>query len=131
MFTLKSTAAAGAALMVAGVLSVSTHAFGNAKETSVLTFNTPIALPSVTLAAGTYIFERADETNPHVVQVLSRDRKQVYLLTHTRDVERPDGMRSDRPVVFGESPNGVAPIKAWFPAGQSLGHEFVYNTRGR
>jgi hypothetical protein len=45
----------------------------------------------------------------------------------TMRVERNPGTGTDRQVVLGESPRGVAPpILAWYPEGGSTGHQFIY-----
>ena len=65
MFTFKSAAAVVGAVVV--VLGVSLRARGNVPDTTYLTFNRAVSSPGVTLAPGTYIFERADQNTPDVV----------------------------------------------------------------
>jgi hypothetical protein len=98
-------------------------------HTAYLTFSGPVALPGVTLGAGTYIFELADPDIAGVVSVRSRDRRQTYFMGFTIPVSRPQGMGTDRPVSFMESHAGVAPpIKAWYPRDEAMGHQFMWNT---
>jgi hypothetical protein len=126
MFTLKS-AAVSVAVVAAVILGVSFHARANVPDTSYLTFSRAVSLPGVTLPAGTYIFERADQNVPDIVRVLSRDRKKVYLTTYTISIPRPQGL-GDRVVLFGEAAGGIAPpVRAWFPAGEVMGHQFNYD----
>ena len=74
-------------------------------RTTQLTFSKPFSLPGVTLAAGTYIFERAaPETAIEIVRVSSRDRRFIYYTGFTELVEKPRGLAS--PVAFGEAPAG-------------------------
>ena len=117
----------GAAL-VAVVLVGSVEAWGDARRTNYLTFNTPIALPGVALPPGTYIFELADsEVSLELVRVLSRDRAHVYVTAFTHAIERPRDMSPDRYVSFAEVSKGMTPaITAWFPVGERVGHQFVY-----
>lgn len=115
------------ALMVGFLLAASSEVWGVSNDRSYLTFNRSVAIPGVTLAAGTYIFERAQLDKPDIVRVLSRDRTHVYLTAFTRPTARPAALRDDSLVVLGEAPRGEAPpIKAWFPLGSRVGHEFIY-----
>ena len=96
------------------------------ERTTQLTFSKPIALPGVTLAAGTYVFERAAPLSAiEVVRVSSRDRRSVYFMGFTQLVEKPRGMTS--PITFGEAPAGSpVPVREWYPTGSSTGHRFLY-----
>ena len=96
------------------------------ERTTQLTFSKPIALPGVTLAAGTYVFERAAPLSAiEVVRVSSRDRRSVYFMGFTQLVEKPRGMTS--PITFGEAPAGSPiPVREWYPTGSSTGHRFLY-----
>ena len=97
----------------------------DSNRTTQLTFSKPFSLPGVTLAAGTYIFERASESAIEVVRVSSGDRRFVYYMGFTQLVEKPRGVTS--PITFGEAPAGSAiPVREWYPAGTSTGHRFVY-----
>ena len=93
-----------------------------------LTFNQPVALPGVSLAPGTYIFELASPLDDHsLVRVSSRDRRHVYLTAFTNAVERPRNLRDDQVIVFGEAPaTAPRPIAIWYPYGISTGREFIY-----
>jgi len=91
-----------------------------------LTFSKPISLPGVTLAAGTYVFERAAPLSAiEVVRVSSRDHRFVYYTGFTELVERPS--RNTQQITFGEAAAGSAlPIKEWYPTFTSTGHRFLY-----
>jgi hypothetical protein len=126
------------ALMACGAIilgfSMATSAAVNARalgSRNVLTFSGPVALPGVTLGAGTYAFEVLDsESGGGVVRVLDESRTRIYLTAITLPVSRPAGMPKDAWVSFGEAPRGSAtPIRAWFPDRGMLGHEFIYNRR--
>jgi hypothetical protein len=119
-------AAFGAGILVLAI-AVSANALGDARHSSSLRFNTPFALPGVTLPPGTYIFERADPLRMDLVRILSQDRSKAYLTAFTQLVERPKGIRADRQVSFAEVPRGLTPpITAWYPIGDSVGHLFIY-----
>jgi hypothetical protein len=119
-------------LVLAGLLGAASVARGDVAHVNYLTFSAPFALPGVTLPAGTYTFELAIPGSYDVVRVMSRDRGQLYLTAFTKRVERPRGLPNNRQIVFQEVPAGMTPpIKAWFPIGQSVGHEFVYPAGSR
>ena len=114
-------------VVLASLLGAASVALGDVAHVNYLTFKAPFALPGVTLPAGTYTFESVIPGSYDVVRVMSRDRRQSYLTVFTRRVERPRGLPANRQVVFQEAPTGVAqPIKTWFPIGQSIGHQFIY-----
>ena len=112
-------------------ITASVHATG-ALHTNYLTFSAPVALPGVALPAGTYIFEVVIPGSADVVRVTSRDGAHVYVTAFTRRVDRPAGLRAGSLVVFNEVPAGMTPpVKAWFPIGESMGHEFIYPANSR
>ena len=96
-----------------------------------LTFSGPVALPGVTLHGTTYSFQVVDHrTSGNVVSVRDVATRQPVFLGITRRVDRPAGTKKRSSVVFGESSRGVPPpIVAWYPAGDSVGHQFVYGSR--
>lgn len=110
------------------VLSLSAPASASpAAETTYLTLATPVALPGVTLAPGTYIFERADENKPDVVRILSADRQKVFLTKHTITVARPAHLDDEQPLTVAEAAAGTAPrVLTWFALGADDGHAFIY-----
>src|SRR6266478_313871 len=72
------------------VAVASSSAWGTEHRTHYLTFNAPVGLPGVGLAAGTYIFELADPAaDLSIVRVSSRDRSMVYFMALTELVPRP------------------------------------------
>ncbi len=110
------------------VAAASVHTMNPAHQ-ALLTFSRPVSLPGVSLAAGTYVFEVANpDTSSDVVRVRSKeDYRHVYFTGFTRRVDRPKGLRADRPVVLGEPAAGMSPpILAWFPEGAATGRQFVY-----
>lgn len=95
-----------------------------------LTFSAPVALPHVTLPAGTYRFVHLDcGTNPHVLSVTSADGTQVYatMLTSSADRTTP----TTRPeVILAEMPKGQPEaISAFFYPGETIGDRLVYPQR--
>jgi hypothetical protein len=96
--------------------------------TTFLTFGSAVSIPGATLKPGTYIFERVDGSSDlDVVRVLSHDRSHVYLTQFTRNIPRPAGMSDRAGVTFGEADRGTPPpVKAWFPANEQTGQQFIY-----
>jgi hypothetical protein len=95
-------------------------------HTTYLTFSRSVALPGVTLPAGTYIFELpADDRS--VVRVSSRNRSKIFFAALTFIVDRPRGVKEDQHVTLGEARRGEAPpLRAWYPSSEQTGREFIY-----
>lgn len=93
-----------------------------------LTFSGPVAVPGMSLSAGSYLFKFPSET-AKVIQILKADRSDAYVMFHTipvQDIKR--GVTSDaQELTWRERAAGEPPaIRAWFLPGQSTGYEFVY-----
>ena len=102
-------------------------AFTSDKRTY-FTFSQPVALPGVTLPAGTYMFRLADDTTTRkVIQVSNKEGTQSFAMLHTMPVYRPDAPR-DPEVRFMETASG-APIavRAWWQQGERTGYGFIYS----
>lgn len=113
--------------IVAGLLATHT-ASGSIPHTNYLTFSAPFALPGVSLPAGTYVFDVVTTDSNNVVRVTSRDGSRTYLTAFTITVRRPKGLPENRQIVFNEVAAGMTPpVKTWYPIGQSIGHQFVYD----
>jgi hypothetical protein len=92
-----------------------------------ITFNQPVALPGVTLRAGTYVFEMPNFDQRQVVRVLSRDRGIVYLTALTVGVKRPPTLKPNQAITFAESGRNEPPrVSVWWPMSQSTGRQFFY-----
>lgn len=127
MFNQKTWLAAfGAAILGLAMAAASSQAW-TTNKTTYLTFSGSVALPGVVLPAGAYTFELADPfVNANVVRVLSRNRSRVYFMGFTNPIHRSTAS-DDRSVRFSETPAGIPPrIAAWYPKGESIGHEFRY-----
>src|SRR5688572_4111784 len=105
------------------------NAFTNTSDKrTYFTFSQPVALPGVTLPAGTYMFRLADDaTTRKVIQVTNREGTQNFAMLHTMPAYRPDAPR-DPEVRFMETASG-APIavRAWWQGGERTGYEFIYS----
>ena len=122
------------ALSVAGVVAsfflttgVVTAQQPDTHKRTILTFNTPVRLPGITLPAGTYDFEHLTSATGHVVEVRSEDGKKAYGTFVTMPSELP--VVADKPfAAFKEGPSTEAvPLRAWFFPGEKTGDEFVYS----
>ena len=93
-----------------------------------LTFSQPISLPGVTLPAGTYSFDIADNSSSlDIVVVRNATRTKSYFIGFTNTVDRPKGLPANTAVTFGErAANAPMPIAVWYPLGQAIGHQFLY-----
>ena len=118
-----------ASLVVTGTfaLTASVNATSIA-HVNYVTFSAPVALPGVSLPAGTYVFETPlFPSSIDIVRVSSRDRQRVYLTAFTQTVRRPAGRASTATIAFGEgAPGAPQPVKIWYPVGESIGHEFTH-----
>jgi len=127
MFSNLKIATVGA-LFLGLVVVASTNARGDSDHTNYLSFSRAVSLPGVELAAGTYVFETPTSAMSNsIVRVSSRDRRKVFLTAYTRQVERAKNDRGKVLVTLGEATPGAAPpVSAWFPIGESVGHQFIY-----
>jgi hypothetical protein len=116
----------GGLALCALTIAAPTQGGTDSNLTTRLTFNQPIALPGVTLAAGSYVFERANPLGAiDIVRVSSGDRRFVYYMGYTELVHRPTA--GANAIVFGEASQGSAtPIREWYPTGSTLGHRFLF-----
>jgi hypothetical protein len=120
----RRSASAVVCIIVLLAAAVSLHG-QSANTTTFVTVSGPVALPGLTLGAGTYIFEVVDPYKYDIVTVLNKDRSKVYYSGFTRRVNRPTGQVGA--VSIEEAPPGVAPrILEWYPIGLSTGHGFIY-----
>jgi ABC-type Fe3+ transport system permease subunit len=127
MCTRKLVVTALAVVAVALVGVASSHARSSFHRTNYLTFNGPVSLPGVTLAAGAYTFVAGPmDSDPSLVRVLTRDGRQVLYQGFTTPVTRPAG-RAVPAIVFGEArANAPMPIRVWYPTLSSVGYQFRY-----
>jgi hypothetical protein len=115
------------AMCGAVALVLATSAGGDAAASrTYVTFGGAVSLPGVTLARGTYVFERVG-TSQDMVRVTNPSNHIVYVTALTNEVTRPSGRSRNNEIVLGESPSGTPrPIKAWFPEHSLIGREFIY-----
>ena len=94
---------------------------------TLFTFNQPIALPGVTLPAGTYTFRLADPmTGGKVVQVLNDNGTQSYAMLLSIPAYRQEAA-TESEISFMETASGMpAAVKIWWQEGSTRGYEFIY-----
>jgi hypothetical protein len=89
------------------------------------TFSQPVQIPGRVLSAGTYFFRLADSNDRHLVQIFREDRSLVATLYSVPRVR--DGRDVEVAITLANR-GKVQPqaIVAWFFAGETEGHEFLY-----
>ena len=100
---------------------------GPASRTTTFTFNQPVALPGVTLPAGTYQFRLAEPAaGRRIVHALSADGRTPYAMFFATEGELVEP--SPRPSVrFMKTGTGMpAAIDTWLYPGERRGLKFVY-----
>ena len=96
---------------------------GGSAEEHHLTFSTPVALPGVALAAGTYTFRRPAS---NVLLVTNANRKPYAMLS---TVSASRNSRTDHyEVVLGPPLADGSPrrLEAWFAPGETNGQQLIY-----
>jgi hypothetical protein len=99
-----------------------------ADKRTYFTFSQPVALPGVTLPAGTYMFRLADDTTTRkVINVQNQQGTQSLAMLHTMPAYRTDAP-NDPEVRFMETAAGApVAIRAWWAPGETTGYAFIYS----
>ena len=89
------------------------------------TFSQPVQIPGRVLSAGTYFFRLADSNDRHLVQIFRENRSLVATLY---SVPRVRDRRDVEVAITLANPGKAQPqaIEAWFFAGETEGHQFLY-----
>ena len=90
------------------------------------TFNTPVAVPGVTLPAGSYLFRIADVDSHHVVRVLSNDGRIPYAMFFALQAWRSTVARDPELTFIETAADMPHAIRTWWYPGESIGYEFLY-----
>lgn len=89
-----------------------------------LTFSAPVALPGRSLGRGTYLFRRLDS---EVIQVLSLNRRDTYLMVHTVPTMRTSASGEHVFVLAARSASDAPRrLVKWFLPGHATGQEILY-----
>jgi hypothetical protein len=119
-----ATAIAAAALTVCLGTSASASPTDHLTK---FTFNQPIALPGVTLAAGTYTFKLADPSiDRKIVQILDADGTRSFAMLQAIPTYREKESRPPELTLMDTASGMPAAVEAWWPLGERAGFEFVY-----
>ena len=124
---LKRLFTASVLVVLVHVMASGADAFTSDKRTY-FTFNQSVALPGVTLPAGTYMFRLADpDTSRRVIQVSDKNGTQSYALLLTMPAYRTDAAK-DSEIRFLETAAGAPrAINAWWYVGDTTGYQFMYS----
>jgi len=93
---------------------------------TVVTFSGPVALPGMTLPAGTYVFKLLNSpSDRHFVQVFNENQDHLY--TTIRTIPKYRISPTDQTVLnFSEvAPGKAQELRAWFYPGDNFGQERV------
>jgi hypothetical protein len=115
-------------LCLLAVLALSTTAYAQPTDRrTYFTFNQPVALPGVTLPAGTYLFRLADAFNGRrTVNVLDASGRTSLAMLLATPVYRAN-VTSRPEVQFMPTAHGMpAAIQTWWQPGDTLGYQLVY-----
>lgn len=125
MMTRRRLLAVCGGILGAVVTTAAVGAASNLNHLEYVTFSGPVALPGVTLQAGSYSFQIADD-NHAVVLVRERITGKPVFMGLTNRVERPNGIAAGR-MVLGEARRGAAtPILVWYMPEGDGGRQFIY-----
>lgn len=126
---LKRLFSASVLVVLVHLMASGADAFTSDKRTY-FTFNQSVALPGVTLPAGTYMFRLADpDTGRRVIQVSDKEGTQSYALLLTVPAYRVDAAK-DSEVRFLETPAGAPrAVDAWWYVGDNTGYQFMYSKK--
>ena len=128
MFARKIVRIVGGVVLLGVFATSAASAMIDPRRTTYFTFTRVVQMPGVALEPGTYIFEVANpDGQADLVRVLSRDRKQVFLMKFTRPIHRRPSGNLKATISLGEAPAGAPrPITAWYPESETRGREFLY-----
>ena len=123
----KRLSSAAVLVVLVCALASGANAFTSDKRTY-FTFNQPVALPGMTLPAGTYMFRIANpDTSRNVIQVANKQGTESYALLHTVQATRPDAPK-DSEIRFRETAAGAPPaVGSYWYMGERNGYEFIYS----
>ena len=127
---LKRLISASVLVVLVGAASGASAFTGTSDKRTYFTFSQPVALPGVTLPAGTYMFRLADDTTTRkVIQIANKEGTRSFAMLHTVPVYRSDPPRNPE-VRFMETAAG-APIavRAWWKDGETTGYGFIYSKK--
>ena len=97
------------------------------KETTKITFSAPVEIPGTVLPAGSYIFERADDTDMRdMVHIFNADHTELYATLESIPVDRMNPTSNTSVTLAEEGSGNPDVLVRWFYSDTLTGHEFVY-----
>lgn len=123
---LKRLASASVLVVLVFAMASGANAITHDKRTY-FTFNQPVALPGMTLPAGTYMFRLANpDTSRNVLEVSNAKGTESFALLNTVQATRPDAPK-DSEIRFIETAAGAPPaVGTWWYMGERTGYELIY-----
>jgi hypothetical protein len=123
---LKRLASASVLVVLVFAMASGANAITHDKRTY-FTFNQPVALPGMTLPAGTYMFRLANpDTSRNVIQVSNEKGTESFAMLNTIQATRPDAPK-DSEIRFLETAAGAPPaVGTWWYMGERTGYELIY-----
>jgi hypothetical protein len=123
---LKRLASASVLVVLVFAMASGANAITHDKRTY-FTFNQPVALPGMTLPAGTYMFRLANpDTSRNVIQVSNEKGTESFAMLNTVQATRPDAPK-DSEIRFMETAAGAPPaVGTWWYMGERTGYELIY-----
>ena len=123
---LKRLASASVLVVLVFAMASGANAITHDKRTY-FTFNQPVALPGMTLPAGTYMFRLANpDTSRNVIQVSNEKGTESFAMLNTVQARRPDAPK-DSEIRFIETAAGAPPaVGTWWYMGERTGYELIY-----
>ena len=123
----KRLTSASVLVVLVCALASGANAFTSDKRTY-FTFNQPVALPGMTLPAGTYMFRIANpDTSRNVIEVANKQGTESFALLNTVQATRPDAPK-DSEIRFLETAAGAPPaVGTYWYMGERTGYEFMYS----
>lgn len=99
----------------------------NFNRHTVVTFNTPVELPGMTLPAGTYTFRLSDSTSDrNVVHVLDANAEKHIATLFAMPASRSE-ISDENVITFRETAaNQPLPLRYWYFPNDRFGQEFAY-----
>ena len=97
------------------------------KQTTKITFSAPVEIPGHVLPAGSYIFERVDDSDMRdMVHVFNADHTVLYATLETVPADRMNLTGAPAITLAQEGSGNPDALVRWFYGGSLTGYEFIY-----
>src|SRR5262245_56606908 len=127
MFRKLFITAAAVALVAGPATTVFAQGELRSDRATYFTFSQPVALPTVTLAPGKYLFKLADsQATRSIVQVFNGDGTKIQATLFTVPAIRNEASEEPEVRFLEGAENAPAAISTWWHPGMKTGWEFIY-----